>query len=240
MQMDDYAPNVKQTFTEDSLKGKGRKLICSYCRRQTNHKIEKSLLENWELVDDGMQGTISMLIVRCQGCDNLSFCKLSRDSETFTAVRSDDGSTSFEYIESVEQFPKTNTRFRQTRNFHSMPKEIKDAYEETYQALTNQQPKLGAAGTRLVIEEVCLSHGIKIRNLEPKIDKLHEKGIVTESMRDLLHNVRLFGNENVHTLKTPSNYQLNIAWEAVNNLLQSIYGTADSNKDYADRIDFPF
>jgi hypothetical protein len=62
---------------------------------------------------------------------------------------------------------------------------------------------------------------------------LYEKGIVTEPMKGLLHNVRLFGNENIHTTHTPKEFELIAAWQGVNVLAEAIYGTEDSNAHYS-------
>ncbi len=113
--------------------------------------------------------------------------------------------------------------------FKSMPQEIKDASKETYTALCNDLPKLGASGTRLIIETLCLTNKIENGNLKSKINKLVDKGVITETMAKMLHKVRLFGNDKLHTTSTPNNEDLVNAWEAVCNLLRSVYGTKDTN-----------
>ena len=228
-----FEPEYRSEIREDTHKGEVRKLLCSLCRHRTNHEVIKSLHDKWDMDDHAIDGEQVFLIVQCRGCEYYSFCKESSDSETYHDIAKADGTREVVYPTSTEQYPLVNPDFQRARMFTSMPKEIKEAYEETYKALTADLFKLGAAGMRLIIELVCLTQGITAGSLQKRIDDLHTEGVVTEDMKQLLHNVRLFGNKNVHTTNTPQLMELISGWDAVNTMLDAIYGTQDSNKMYA-------
>ncbi len=44
----------------------------------------------------------------------------------------------------------------------------------------------------------------------------------------MLHKVRIFGNDKLHTTANPRKVDLENAWGAVCNLLRSVYGTKDT------------
>jgi hypothetical protein len=174
-----------------------------------------------------------MLVVECAGCESVHFCKLSSNSEDVDEVIDKGGISKVVFREKTEQFPEPDLAiFKKPQNFSSIAGSVRLAYEETYQALQNDMPKLAAAGARLVVESVCLAHKIKDGTLKQKIDRLKKEGHITQSMKIMLHNVRLFGNQHLHTTRSPDFFDLSAAWDAVNNLLIAIYGIKDSNKTF--------
>lgn len=221
--------NIKINLTQNPDSNKKHRLLCASCRRKTNHTTQQSLRRGWETDDSHIAGYDDFLIVKCDGCETVQFCQISSCSEYYySAENPQTGEMETYYSEKIDQYPAVNTSYEKPSTFHSMPSEIKDACAETYSALCGDLPKLGAAGTRLIIETLCLVNNIGNGNLKQKINALAKKGVITGSMRTMLHKVRLFGNDKLHTTATPKKVDLEQAWSAVCNLLRSVYGTKDT------------
>ena len=64
-------------------------------------------------------------------------------------------------------------------------------------------------------------------NLQAKIAGLRERGILTESHADILHEHRYLGNEAVHELSSPSRDELRLAIEIMEHALDGLYELPD-------------
>lgn len=228
MSMDDIDDHIytKEIRLDKHLDKKTR-LRCSYCKHPTNHRVLRSVEDVWGS-DFGLAGHQLHMIVQCMGCDVISYCKESGDNETYVEKNDSDGESTLEYKITTDQYPIVNVTFANPKHYSSMPKEVTSTYHDTYKALTHGLDQLAGIGMRQTVERVCVQNDITSGNLWQKINNLHEKGIVTEQMKDLLHNVRIFGNNNAHTDSAPSIYELTEAWSALDNFLSSVYGTSDS------------
>jgi len=229
MDIDD--PVFTSELTFDNLLKKPLHLKCAYCKHSTNHKVLKSVEDKWGS-DFGLTGNHNHLIVQCLGCDIISYCKESSDNETYDEAVDERGITILNYKVITDQYPTVNTAYQNPQPFSSMPKAVELVYHETYKALTHGLDKLSGSGIRQIVETVCIVNGIKRGLLSHKINELYSGGLVTEEMKDLLHNVRLFGNIQVHQIGSPEFLELTEAWGAVNTFLASLYGTHDANERF--------
>jgi hypothetical protein len=217
------------TLNFDTALNRPLKLECNKCKHPTNHKILRSVEDIWD-TDFGLAGKEEHLIVQCMGCDFISYCKQYSDNETFEETINPDGKRDRKYIILSEQYPVVKAVFSTPIPFKSIPKDVQTTYHETHKALIQGSDKLGGVGIRMIVELVCADNGITKGKLWHKINTLHNQGVVTEKMRDLLHNVRLFGNKQAHETGSPDVHMLTEAWGAVNTFLSSLYGTNDANE----------
>lgn len=104
-----------------------------------------------------------------------------------------------------------------------LPIEIRNVYLEVLNALQNEIYILSAAGIRAIIEGVCFNKKTPHKNLFKNIDWLQEKNHITADQAKALHTQRLLGNEAVHSLSKPSEFEFNAALDIVESILTSIY-----------------
>lgn len=60
-------------------------------------------------------------------------------------------------------------------------------------------------------------------NLQGKINGLHQKGKLTKENAETLHEHRFIGNTSIHELNAPSNEELRLAIEIIENVFDSLY-----------------
>jgi hypothetical protein len=63
--------------------------------------------------------------------------------------------------------------------------------------------------------------------LQGKIGGLKEKGIMTETHANILHEHRYLGNGAIHELSSPSKNELAIAIEVIEKTFDIVYGLSD-------------
>jgi DNA gyrase subunit A len=74
-----------------------------------------------------------------------------------------------------------------------------------------------------LVEAVCSEESAAGRNLEDKIEDLVSKDVLTKKNAEILHKTRLLGNEAAHKTKAPSDSELDVAFDIVENLLETVY-----------------
>ncbi|MBJ7312299.1 DUF4145 domain-containing protein [Rugamonas sp. CCM 8940] len=97
-----------------------------------------------------------------------------------------------------------------------------------------------AAGLRALVEGICSEQGIvdgpvefpakgggtqilRRTDLSGQIGGLHEKGLLTKSSADTLHEHRYLGNSAVHELARPPDEELKLAVEILEHTLDALY-----------------
>ena len=212
----------KSRFGFDQHVGKISQVICPTCKRATNHKVLKSVTHDWSTDDNDIQGTIDYLIIQCQGCETVSYCSKSTNSEDF-----DHETGEFEITR--KQYPLVNINHTRIDLPWSTPKDIRTVYEETSNALSTGLTTLGAVGIRLIVELLCKAEGAIGDNLESKIESLRDQHLVSPQVADTIHGIRFFGNEVVHG-SSAKYHELRTAWEVINVMLSYVYGSRDNQE----------
>lgn len=218
-------------YTENATKNHAMKVICQECQHETNHMVLVSVELNGFEEEYGLHWSSIYQIIKCQGCDTLSFRIENTDSETWAP--------NDPYRETI--YPKRSEKIIKNKIFHSLPYNVNRLYRETIDCFNNDILTLCAAGIRALVEAICLENkvidgnveikdqnGAVIRtekkdNLEGKINGLFEKGILTEKNSIALHEHRLLGNEALHRMAVLNKEELSIAINIVEGILESIY-----------------
>jgi hypothetical protein len=107
-----------------------------------------------------------------------------------------------------------------------LPYKIRLVYEDAIKAFAAKCYLLTAVAFRAVIEAVCMDKSIKIKDFEdlkPQIDKLLQKGFITENERARLHLIRFLGNDSIHAMAVPKEQDLLVVLEMVEHLLKNLY-----------------
>ncbi len=204
----------------NSTKDRERWLPCSECDGRTNHKVLASANTS-EIVDRRYDTEYyeNYEIVQCQGCKTISFRKAWRDSQDLSCDEVGD----IYDIWYDELYPGRVAGRRILRLSSQLPPQIVSIYIETHAALCNKLPILTGVGVRALIDVVCKDKSTQGATLEQKIDSLETMGVLTKDGADILHSLRIMGNEAAHEVKPHSEEELNIAFDVVEHLLEGVY-----------------
>lgn len=121
-----------------------------------------------------------------------------------------------------------------------MPPTLRRIYKEIIDCFNLESYTLCAAGLRAIVEGVCADQGVKSgpvevtksggvkaivrkKDLEGKISGLHDKGVLTKTHADMLHELRFLGNEAVHELDQSSANELTLAIDIIHHILDALY-----------------
>lgn len=204
------------------------KSYCNNCGKKTNQKV---LQEEVNAIhdDSGWSEEHIYQIIRCGGCDEISFRKLYTDIQIQSNALP--GESILEEI-----YPKHGENTIIIKKFKKVPQQIKEIYRETIEAFNNVQLILCSGGLRAIIEGICLEKSIEgitkqnkkgenylSTNLPSKIEGLLEKGYLTKTNSDCLLELRFLGNDAMHELKKPGLDELKLAIEIIESTLENIY-----------------
>ncbi|MFC1622955.1 DUF4145 domain-containing protein [Patescibacteria group bacterium] len=205
-----------------SKKNVSVKILCKKCNIVTNHKLEWEKLSEWGDEDMDIYGTDKHQILICKGCDEVTYRIILSNSED--CYYTDDCAMGVGYVKNYKYYPDRGFNIiKYVGEIWRVPQKIKDVYIETIDAYNNKQLILCSIGVRCIIEAICLDKGIKKGDLNSKIDKLKNKGIITPVLCDGLHQMRLMGNDGAHKINVSDAYDLGIAVELVNSLINECY-----------------
>lgn len=201
----------------DKTKGEIRDVVCNRCDNTTNHLVCNSVRFEWG--NDDIQGIDTHEIIRCLGCDSISFRASSHNSEDY--YQDDEGN--FIHPTTEEIYPSRLMGRTPLEDIYSLPDKIRAIYKETHAALCTKLKILAGVGIRALVEAVCSEEKAKGRTLEKKIDDLVKKEVLTKKNAEVLHRTRLLGNKAAHETKAPLDSELDVAFDIVENLLETVY-----------------
>lgn len=210
------------------------KIFCASCKTSTNHKILSDIKKVYTDDEIGLGWSVQWQILECQGCDLISGREIRTFEEDFDPETGG-------HIEYITLYPKRGTNLLQIKPYLNIPIEIRSIYRETIDTFNNQNNILCAVGLRALLEGICNNKGIKDgpleivtskgvkmhtirkKDLRGKISGLFEKGLLTKSHSELLHEHRYLGNDAVHDLITPTSHELLIAIQIIEHTIENIY-----------------
>lgn len=187
---------------------------CSSCKQATKHTILFSKLkkEGDEIID---LGESHYQVIECNGCETISF---RREIHDFFEIENGEN----EGIQ-IEIFPCDLDGYSPLTNTYSLPKKIRDVYNQTLKAFKGESFLLTGVGFRAIIEAICIEEKIKGNNLEQKINNLVKNKLITEKEADRLHSIRFLGNDAVHEMEIPTEDKLYLVLSIIEHLLKNLY-----------------
>ena len=194
-------------------------LLCPNCSKNTLHKVLVSarIDETFDDGDEWFANWDTYQIVQCQGCQTASFRRVYRDSECIDLDKSEVP------IAYVELYPKRKAGRSELRSCFLLPQQVYAIYRETLAALSNDLPILTGIGTRALVEAVCKERKTSGNSLSDRIDDLVAQGVLTQDGAEILHSLRLMGNEAAHEVKPHNESDLNAAFDVIEHLLNGVY-----------------
>lgn len=247
--MEDGMGKTHENIEINKTKGEKIREYCNQCNSSTNHEVMQSIDVDASQIltqnGDGIEWTDNYQIIKCQGCDLISFRHLNWFSENMQQIGEDeweDGKTTYLY-------PERSANIRIEKDFSHLPRLLRRIYSETVNCYNSDSRILCAAGIRAIIEGICSDQKVQdgpvvkqdgtlvlkedgvtpIRNksLAGKIDGLHEKGILTKASAEILHEHRFLGNEAIHELHVPTKEVLGLAMDIIEHMLNDLYEIPD-------------
>lgn len=188
---------------------------CNSCRNTTKHETLKHETISG---DDEYRFRRTFSIIRCKGCEDISFREKYEDFES--TYPNDDG----EWIA-----PETNTFYPKRRmqdgdlEVFMLPDVVSQIYSETLLAINEEALTLAGLGLRGIIEAVCNDLQVKGKNLEVRISRLATMGVISVNDATRLHAIRFLGNDAAHEIKKPRKSQVRVAMQIINHLVRSVY-----------------
>jgi uncharacterized protein DUF4145 len=207
------------------------KSYCSTCNRPTNqHVLYEHEIKDYD-EEGGWWEETRYQIIRCAGCDAISFRKCYNDVQQQSYVDAGEDGTS------QELYPSRGYHSRPLKKYRGLPEGIQDAYQETIEAFNGGQALLAGIGLRAIVEGICGDKGItegKVRDdasgvertskkLDGKIAGLVEKGWLAAANAEALHELRFLGNESAHALHKPPLKELSQAIDIIELSIDTIY-----------------
>jgi len=189
---------------------------CSVCKHRTHHIV---LGEGVNVSpDEDYFYRETLRVVKCCGCDNVSFDKEVEDESNVQYTQEGYEELVTEHI----SYPFKENSIEPLRSW-DIPSLVKNAYNESVDSLNNGNLLLAAIWFRATVEALCLQKGIDTGKLVTKINKLRDKGIITAADCERLHEARFMGNESAHQIEKPDREHVMMVLEVINNILNNLY-----------------
>ncbi len=191
-------------------------LPCAACSRQTRHLVLHAVRD--PIYEDNHQnGETLWAIVQCQGCMEYGFVRRAEEHQGYD--------NEDEPLYSVDQqvFPRRIAGRAELKNIIHLPFQVGLIYRETRNALCNDMNVLAGIGIRALVEVVCKEKNAQGGNLEDRINDLVKTGLLTRDGADILHSLRILGNQAAHEVKPHSLKDLDVAFDVVEHLLTGFY-----------------
>jgi hypothetical protein len=201
-------------------------VACRECQRITRHFISASVgcsYKNTYAPSYKIHYKYNYQIIRCLGCETISFRLLSQDSENHPNTLVDEYGEVYESLYDEDIYPNPYGFRKPLSESNILPDKIKFIYKETIKALNNKQPILCSIGIRALIETITKEKKASGKNLYEKINNLISIGVLTQESTDILHKLRILGNVSAHEVESHSEEKLNLAMGVIDHLLQGVY-----------------
>lgn len=195
---------------------------CPCCEVKTKHTIERAL--DWSDSNDEVSAWGSYQIIRCNGCDKLSFRTVQYFSDEYVPMP--DGS--MVYCEEEHLYPPRADHSLMDQlylrdDIYDIPVVVQAIYRETLTAVQHDLPTLAGVGIRAILEATCRELKASTGTLEKKINKLDQLSLLTSAGAEILHGIRLLGNDAAHQMKPPTKKQITAALKVIDHLLLGVY-----------------
>lgn len=200
--------------------GKEFKVPCIKCSGRTAHEVVASVDQSGSEAQDSLQWWHHYQIIKCKGCNILSYREASYTSEDYIQIAIDE----WELVEDEKLYPsRIEGRKDLGEDILYLPSDLARIYRETAAALTNNLPILAGIGLRAIVETVCKEKKASGKDLYNKINDLVVQRVITPVDADILHKVRSLGNSSAHEVKPHTSTQLSLAMGVLENMLKAVY-----------------
>lgn len=203
------------------LSGERVDCLCRECNRTTKHEVVVDVTQRGTHgpAEIGIDWIVEHQVVRCLGCETISFRRTDGTEEDIVQVGEDD----WEYQPRVDVYPSPSVGRQPLGDSDLLPEKIQRIYSETLKSLNETQPVLCGIGVRAIVETICKDRNSPGGDLSQKINGLVGLGVLTQDGAAILHKVRTLGNDAAHEVKPHSLKELGLAFDVVDHLLLGVY-----------------
>ena len=192
------------------------KVQCPDCSRSTNHFIMHDVRNSGHDHESDVHWEQVYQMIKCQGCDRISFRETWSSSDDFDPYTGEAEVTQRLYPErEAGRSPMPGSEY--------FPARTRRVYQEVLKAMNTGSPILAAIGLRAIVESVCSEQNVTGSNLEKRIDKLADMGVLARTQAEFLHGHRFMGNTAAHEITAPKPQELVAALDIAETLLKTIY-----------------
>jgi hypothetical protein len=208
------------SIEKGKMDGEKTRCECPECQRSTKHTILASVAHSGFVDGPDIHFRDEYAIVQCDGCETICFQKESSNSDDLDH----DGQPEI----STKRYPEPSPEPHEgaayiTDEVYSMPGIVQSIYSETLAAIRHGLPILAGIGIRAIVEATCHDQKASGHTLEKKIDDLVTRSFLTQTGADILHGLRLIGNNAAHEIKPPNQAQVAAAMKVIDHLLIGAY-----------------
>lgn len=213
---------MKEQLKVNERQGEKLECACRICKRGTKHEVVVDAVESGSSSsgDFEVYWASEYQIVRCLGCETVSFRRASSNSEDGYAQVGED---EWEQYVHEELFPSPHEGRQPISDVQLLPDKILRIYEESLSALNSRQEVLCGIGIRAIVETVCKDKAANGGDLYSKINSLITQGVLTADGAKILHQLRTLGNNAAHEVKPHGPKELGLAFDVVDHLLLGVY-----------------
>ncbi len=172
------------------------------------------------------------MVIRCRGCEKISFRYVFSDYEGAYPVSDDE----WEVPKTIKTYPRFIQNHKPLEGTHCVPDIVCEIYEETLLAIQEAATTLAGLGLRGTIEAVCNERMVKGKDLKTRISKLATKGWISQKDAERLHAIRFLGNDAAHDIKKPTEGQITVALRIIEHLIVTVYILDDAVRGKLDTM----
>ncbi len=192
---------------------------CAHCGKQTAHIALVEVDTSDESPGGDIQVSAQRYIIKCAGCKTVSFCQEAQNSEDLEI----DEFGNQERSTTQKVYPGRIAGRPLLEEHYYLPHGIAKIYSQTHSAISDKLSILAGIGLRAIVEAICKERSAGGKDLYKKIDDLVAQGVITRDGGDILHLIRVMGNDAAHEVKANTEEELATALEVVEHLLKSVY-----------------
>jgi hypothetical protein len=196
------------------------KLRCKVCNWSTNHTLVWTGHTKFFEEEIGVEFFTDYYVLQCNGCEEFTFATVDYNDSDGDVT--EEGQFIPTKIEKLYPDRKAGMLREKQCSFYSPPI-VRRIYTETIQTYNSEQLTLCAMGIRATMEAICNDAGIPKDNLKNRIEKLVEKGVVTQKLAEGLQENRLLGNESAHDLELYGSDELATAIDLVEQVMEHYF-----------------
>ncbi|HAS6957204.1 TPA: DUF4145 domain-containing protein [Vibrio vulnificus] len=198
---------------------------CSSCETESKHTVVADVeLQLREEDSHNFYGSDKQYqTIQCNGCDTISFRIAHYSTEDIYHIEGEENGFNDIYLQAEEFYPNPNVSREPIDNLGWLPSHIPPIYSETLLALNNNQRILAGIGIRAILESVCKNLGATGGTLHRKIDSLVETKSLSLNDAEVLKLIKNMGNNAAHDVLLHEHDQLEIAFNIIERMLESVY-----------------
>lgn len=204
--------------------GSRKSIRCNTCDWQTNHELKAIQISHYDDADGNYDRNdpftqpswwldTEYRFWACLGCGTAAL-------EIVEIINGID------YQSSSTYYPSRKGGHLIQKYFVQLDKKLRAIYREIIDSYNARLRITCSMGLRALIEGICIDKGITDKEafgLEAKLGKLGEKGLLPNNIVDSLYSFKFIGDDAAHRLEAPSQQELKLAIDVMEDLLNFLY-----------------